>query len=306
MEVTLFPRAAQGVGDMTMSVYDTDGDGIVDAAETATVPDASAVVKGIVELATPAEVITGTDTVRAVTPEGFAGGVAAYTRRVYGAKIGGTDTYTLTTSPALTAYTDGLMLLVAFTNVNTGAATLNVDGLGAIDLVKDGGSALLANDIRANLYYWVLYDGTDFHIQNKYLADTYTISVCTGLIPTVTDAATTYWGNLPTNVGAVTERKIVIRKKGLLMVAEILCRAISVVGTNENWSLYIRVNNTTDYLIATVGAATAGRVFSNTAMNGGAGILLVAGDYIEIKMVNPTWATNPTNIVFGGNLYLNY
>lgn len=39
------------------------------------VPDASATVKGIVELATPAEIITGTDTVRAVTAEGVHGKV---------------------------------------------------------------------------------------------------------------------------------------------------------------------------------------------------------------------------------------
>ena len=40
---------------------------------TVSVPDASETVKGIVELATVAEVQAGTDTVRAVTPAGLAG-----------------------------------------------------------------------------------------------------------------------------------------------------------------------------------------------------------------------------------------
>lgn len=42
----------------------------LNAALSVTVPDASATVKGKVELATPAETIAGTDPLRAVTPEG--------------------------------------------------------------------------------------------------------------------------------------------------------------------------------------------------------------------------------------------
>lgn len=45
----------------------------------ATVPDASTTVKGIVELATDAETITGTDTDRAVTPHGLAAALATIT-----------------------------------------------------------------------------------------------------------------------------------------------------------------------------------------------------------------------------------
>src|SRR6187549_2224350 len=42
-------------------------------------PDASTTVKGVVELATLAEVSTGTDTVRAVTPEGVRQEITAVT-----------------------------------------------------------------------------------------------------------------------------------------------------------------------------------------------------------------------------------
>jgi hypothetical protein len=53
----------------------TDKSNVVNAinevnGKTASVPDATTAVKGVVELATLAEVATGTDVVRAVTPEG--------------------------------------------------------------------------------------------------------------------------------------------------------------------------------------------------------------------------------------------
>lgn len=61
-------------GDLT-GLTTTDKTSLVAAineveANVPTVPDASTTVKGSVELATLAEVATGTDTVRAVTPEG--------------------------------------------------------------------------------------------------------------------------------------------------------------------------------------------------------------------------------------------
>jgi len=58
----------------------------------------------------------------------------------------------------------------------------------------------------------------------------------------------------------------------------------------------VRKNHTTDYLIATVAAAANERIFSNT----GLAIALAAGDYIEIKSVQPTWATNPVTTFFSG------
>lgn len=115
------------------------------------------------------------------------------------------------------------------------------------------------------------------------------------------DAATAYFGNLPkapTTTANIS--KIYFRRAGTINVAEIYNYS-GTAGTNEAWSLYVRKNNTTDYLIATVSAATNGRVFSNTALS----IPIVSGDYVEIKMVNPTWVTNPLTCIFGGYLILN-
>lgn len=114
------------------------------------------------------------------------------------------------------------------------------------------------------------------------------------------DAGTVYWGELPkAPVAAAATSKVYIRKAGTIKVAEIYTYA-STAGTNEAWSLYIRKNNSSDTLIATVSAATQERVFSNTALT----IALAVGDYIEIKGVQPTWATNPLGVIGAGHLYI--
>lgn len=114
------------------------------------------------------------------------------------------------------------------------------------------------------------------------------------------DGATIYFGMLPkapVTVGATS--KIFIRKAGTIKHAEIYCYS-GTAGTAESWSLYIRKNNTTDTLIATVAAATNERVFTNSSLS----IAMAVGDYFEIKAINPTWATNPLTTIFGGYIYI--
>jgi len=116
-----------------------------------------------------------------------------------------------------------------------------------------------------------------------------------------TDAQTVYFGMLPkAPVTAAATSKIYVRQAGTITAAEIYCYS-GTAGTNESWSLYIRVNNTTDYLIQTVSAATNERVFSNSSLS----ISLNANDYFEIKSVQPTWATNPLTTIYGGYVRIN-
>jgi hypothetical protein len=114
-----------------------------------------------------------------------------------------------------------------------------------------------------------------------------------------TDAQTVYFGMLPkapTTTANIS--KIYIRKSCTLKHAEIYCYS-GTAGTNEAWSLYVRKNNTTDTLIATLNVAASERVFTNAALN----VTLVAGDYLEIKGIQPTWGTNPLTCIYGGYLY---
>lgn len=116
---------------------------------------------------------------------------------------------------------------------------------------------------------------------------------------TITSGATRYFGNILRTVGATaTEQKIYFREAGTITIAQIIFFASGTVGTNENITISIRLNNTTDTAVATVGAATVERQFTNTAL----AIAIAAGDYIEMKIVTPSWATPPTAVLLSGNL----
>jgi len=127
----------------------------------------------------------------------------------------------------------------------------------------------------------------------------YTINV-QALTSSPADGATVYFGQLPkTPITTANVSKVYIRKAGTIKIANIYCYS-GTAGTNQAWSLNIRKNNTTDYLIATLSVATNERVFSNIALN----IPVAVGDYIEIKGVQPTWTTNPLTTIYGGYIYI--
>lgn len=127
----------------------------------------------------------------------------------------------------------------------------------------------------------------------------YTLSV-QALTSSPSDGATIYFGNLPkAPVTTANISKVYIPRAGVIKRAEIYCYS-GTAGTNESWSGYIRLNNTTDTLIQTRAVNTSERVFSNSSL----AISVVAGDYFEIKFINPTWATNPLTTIFGGYIYI--
>lgn len=74
---------------------------------------------------------------------------------------GGTTAYLLTSSTVYTALASGLTLCIKFNAANTGASTLNVDGLGAKSIRKftsGAEGAVAANDLLANNHYYLVYD----------------------------------------------------------------------------------------------------------------------------------------------------
>lgn len=83
---------------------------------------------------------------------------------------GANDTYTCTPSPAISSYTTGLRVQLYANTANTGAATVNINALGAKTIKKLAGAIttdLSDNDIRAGQYVDLVYDGTNFQMLSQ-------------------------------------------------------------------------------------------------------------------------------------------
>lgn len=79
--------------------------------------------------------------------------------------VSGTDTITANLVPGITAYTAGQVFRFTTVGANTTTAvTLNVNGLGAKSVTKNGTTALAAGDLPANSVATVVYDGTRFQV----------------------------------------------------------------------------------------------------------------------------------------------
>ena len=110
----------------------------------------------------------------AATDSATLGQVQASTTKLV--TVTGTDTIAGTMNPALTAYASGQMFYFIAAGANTGAVTLNIDGLGARNVTRDGSTALAANDILSGEVALVVYDGTRFQLLNPANAGSMTVS----------------------------------------------------------------------------------------------------------------------------------
>lgn len=86
--------------------------------------------------------------------------------RYYAADAGANDTYVITLSPVPSAYTAGMKISFKANTANTGAATINVNSLGAKTIVKYVNTTLADGDIAAGQLCTLIYDGTNFVLQS--------------------------------------------------------------------------------------------------------------------------------------------
>lgn len=151
-------------------------------------PDATNAVKGIVEIATLAETKAGSTTggtsATTVPTSATVAGAVQDSSWVYAADAEASDTYAITLTPAPTAYATGQKFIFKANTANTGAATLNVNALGAKTIKKFHDQDLEDGDIESGSIVEVVYDGTNFQM---------TSAVASGLLQsniTNTEAAT--------------------------------------------------------------------------------------------------------------------
>jgi len=96
---------------------------------------------------------------------------------------GTADVITGGVTPALTAYAAGNEFVFVVGSTNTTSVTLNVDGLGAKAITKDGTGALTAGDLTAGDVALVVYDGTRFQLVSASYGVSSWAGGTTGLTP---------------------------------------------------------------------------------------------------------------------------
>ena len=135
------------------------------------------------------------------------------------------------------------------------------------------------------------------------LAIGYTLQLESGASTNPADAANLYFGSLST-VGFSTasgERRVYIPRTGTIKAAYFYALTTGTFPTSETSTMYVRVNDTTDNVAISNFAPTARSTsFAGTGLS----IAVSAGDYIEIKWITPTWATNPTAVRITAVLYI--
>lgn len=86
---------------------------------------------------------------------------------VYSEDTGAANAYVATLTPALVSYVEGTLVILDVANANTGASTINVNGLGVKNIVTEQNGTLQAGDLIAGRRAWLLYDGTSFRLVNR-------------------------------------------------------------------------------------------------------------------------------------------
>jgi hypothetical protein len=107
---------------------------------------------------------------------------------LYGGSDGGTvNAYSLNFVANFTAYADGIVIYWIPGNSNTAASTINVNGLGAVNILNQGAQALIAGDIVAGQVAPIMYIGGSFYlIAPVAFRGTFT-GTLTGVVGTVTN-----------------------------------------------------------------------------------------------------------------------
>jgi hypothetical protein len=81
-----------------------------------------------------------------------------------GVDTGAANAYVLNFTAAFNSYVDGTVIYWIPSNSNTGPVTINVNGLGVVNILNQGGTALTAQQIFANQIAVIMYRGGSFYL----------------------------------------------------------------------------------------------------------------------------------------------
>jgi hypothetical protein len=147
---------------------------------------------------------------------------------------------------------------------------------------------------------------------NKYLRKTDTATLSTridakgyalnlGGTNATINASSTYYLGIPgltiTNTAAI--RRVYIPQSGTIKSAQFYVKTTNTT-TTENWTISIRLNNSSNTTLATVGNTTTDKVFATSGLS----IAVVAGDYIELTTTTPAFVTAPGSTYIYGSIFI--
>ena len=121
----------------------------------------------------------------------------------YGVDTGAANTYVVTAATPYTAYANGMIVYFVPGNTNTGASTINVNGLGPISIVNPNGTALGAGQITAGVMTGLIYYNGSFQLISLSSFTGVTVGTFGAEVP-IASAATVDLGTAPAHVVLIT------------------------------------------------------------------------------------------------------
>lgn len=170
----------------------------------------------------------------------------------YATDTGAADAYVIAPTPAASSYTAGMRIVFVAANANTGASTINVNGLGVKALKTYAGVDLTANDIVTGAVVEARYNGTEFRITSPTTSIAFSATLSQIAALSVTD------GNFIVGNGSAW-----VAESGATARASLGLGSLATLSSvnNDNWS-------GTDLAVANggTGASTAAAARTNLAV----------------------------------------
>ncbi len=157
--------------------------------------------------------------------------------------VAGTNTITASMTPALDAYSAGMLAILVPAGSNTGAATLSINGLTARPIVKWNGDGLVAGDLAAGAPAVVVASGAQFVLLNAQASFSDFARLSQGNTFTASQSINVSSAAIRTTEGAITSKLQSGAGTGG-----------GLVGTESNHPFEIRTNNSTRATFAANGS----------------------------------------------------
>lgn len=161
----------------------------------------------------------------------------------YAADTGSANVYAVAPTPAPTAYAAGQTVILKPANNNTGACTLNVSSIGAINIKTTFGTDPIANMLSTTGTYVLIHDGTNFILQN----------------PTISIAANSVLANASSASGASSA--LALSANTLLGMG-----SSNIIPIAMGANLSISTSSAPTLNVSASGAAFVSRVINSTAV----------------------------------------